>query len=212
VASSLLGHIGSLAGQRIEGLPVEEASLLSAAIQNYEIDPATPVEDVLAFRERNRGSLGRFRASLSDLREELQQNGSPEARLSSARDTYRNRVEPALGRLEDSLNESGLVFFLKSVTGASVIVLAPIEPTRAVEGAAQLTAQTIRYAFSRKRMIEEHPFGFLHRLSTELGAQRVQEPTRLLERLHGDLDAVIANLLLEDYPLGQLMDLTILAR
>jgi hypothetical protein len=61
-------------------------------------------------------------------------------------------------------------------------------------------------------MIEEHPFGFLHRLSTELGAQRVQEPTRLLERLHGDLDAVIANLLLEDYPLGQLMDLTILAR
>jgi len=37
--------------------------------------------------------------------------------------------------------------------------------------------QTLNYSFSRKKLIREHPFGFLHQVSSGLGPEQVKPST-----------------------------------
>jgi hypothetical protein len=199
VASSVLGHIGSLLGAHEEGAPLEEASLLSAAVSSFDLDPQTSVEDIIAFRQKHHASLGRFRASMADLKDRLQAGGTPQTKLASARDTYRNRVEPALASLEDGLKESRLKFVLKSVVGASVIALGPVSPASALVGGARLTGQTIKYGYSQHRLLEEHPFGYLHKVSSAFGAGAGGQSNRLLEPVQGNYAEVVQRLLMSEF-------------
>ena len=201
VAVSMLAHVASLLGaEQDDDDTVGVASLISAAVTAFEIEPATRVEDILIFREKNRASLGRFRAALADLRGELAKTGPAQARLSSARDTYRNRVVPALAALEESINESRLRFFLKSIIGASSIALSPMAPAKALEGTAAFAGQSLTYAWSRRRMVEQHPFGFLHKLTGEMGASPSIASRELYEPIRGEGQSVIAELLREEAP------------
>lgn len=167
LAQSPVSHVASIVGAPTDA-PRSEAALLSAAVQAFEIDPATPIEQLLQFREKNKAALGRFRASLVDLSDGMRRDGNPTQLLAVARDTYRNRVVPALGDLEEVLKEGQIRFFIKSLLGATAIALAPVEPVKAVEGGATLMGQTLNYSFSRQKLIREHPFGFLHQVSSEL--------------------------------------------
>ncbi len=169
VARSPISHVASIIGAPT-GAPRSEAAILSAAVQAFELDPATPVDEIVRFREKNQASLGRFRASLVDLSEGLRQEDSPTQLLASARDTYRNRVVPALGDLEAVLKEGQIRFFVKSLLGATAIAMAPVDPVRAVEGGATILGQTLNYSFSREKLIREHPFGYLHQVSSGLSA------------------------------------------
>lgn len=200
VAVSMLAHVASLLGAEQDDDTVGVASLISAAVTAFMIEPGTRVEDILIFREQNRASLGRFRAALADLRGQLAKTGPPQARLASARDTYRNRVVPALAALEESINESRLRFLLKSLIGASSIALSPMAPAKALEGTAAFAGQSLTYAFSRRRMVEQHPFGFLHKLSGEMGASPSTASRELYEPVRGEGQSIIAKLLREEAP------------
>jgi hypothetical protein len=169
VARSAISHAASMVGPVGEA-PRAEATLLSTAIQAFEIDPDTSVDRILQFREKNAPSLGRLRASLVDLSEGLRVDASPPRLLAEARDRYRNRVVPALGDLERALTAGKIHFLIRSLMGATAITLGSINPVRAVEGGAILTGQTISYSFSREKMLQEHPFGYLQLVSTDLSA------------------------------------------
>jgi len=130
VAHSVLSHVGSLVGDYTDDAPRREAALLSAAVDAFRVHDDTPVEDILLFRTRNKGLIGRFRASMVDLSAELQQDEAPLTLLASARDTYRNRVQPALANLETAMNESFIRFLIRSLVGATSITLAPVAHPR----------------------------------------------------------------------------------
>jgi hypothetical protein len=176
IAHSIASHVGSLVGDYTDDVPRREAALLSAAVDAFEVNDDTPVEDILLFRMRHKGLIGRFRASLVDLSAELQQDASPLSLLASARDTFRNRVQPALADLEAAMNESRVRFLIRSLVGATAITLAPVEPVRAVEAGASLVGQTVNYRFSRARLLREHPFGLLHQIPAEFSVG--SRPTR----------------------------------
>jgi hypothetical protein len=167
VAHSITSHVGSLVGNHIEDAPRREAALLSAAVDAFEVHDDTPVEDILLFRAQHKGLIGRFRASLVDLSGELQQDAAPLTLLASARDTYRNRVQPALADLEAAMNESRMRFFIRSLIGATALTLAPVEPVRAAEAGASLIGHTVNYRFARDTLVREHPFGLLHKITAE---------------------------------------------
>jgi hypothetical protein len=167
VAHSVASHVGSLVGDYTHDIAGREAALLAAAVDAFEVREDTPVEDILLFRTRHKALLGRFRASLVDLSAELQQNAAPLTLLATARDTFRNRVQPALADLEAAMNESRVRFLLRSLIGATAITLAPVEPVRAVEAGASLVGHTVNYRFSRDQLLREHPFGLLHKITTE---------------------------------------------
>jgi hypothetical protein len=179
VAHSVASHVGSLVGDYTENVPRREAALLSAAVDAFEVGDDTPVEDILLFRERNRALLGRFRASMVDLSAELQQDAAPLTLLASARDIYRNRVQPALGDLEAAMSESRIRFLIRSLVGASAITLAPVEPVHAVEVGASLLGSTVNYRFSRDKLLREHPFGLLHQITAEFSVNPASRRTEL---------------------------------
>jgi hypothetical protein len=179
VAHSVASHVGSLVGDYSDDVPRREAALLSAAVDAFEIHDETTVEDILLFRTRHGALVGRFRASLVDLAAELQRDAAPLALLASARDTYRNRVEPALGDLEAAMNESRLRFLIRSLLGATAITLAPVKPIRAVEAGASLVGNTVTYRFSREKLLREHPFGLLHKIAAEFSTHQGRGRTEL---------------------------------
>lgn len=176
VAHSVASHVGSLVGHYTDDAPRREAALLSAAVDAFEVHDETPIEDILLFRIRNKGLIGRFRSSLVDLSAELQQDATPLTLLASARDTYRNRVQPALADLEAAMNESRMRFLIRSLAGATAITLAPVKPVRAVEAGATLVGHTVNYRFSRDKLLREHPFGLLHKITGEFAVN--PRPTR----------------------------------
>ena len=140
--------------------------MIGAATEAFAVLEDTPVDDLLWFRDKHADSLGRFRAAMADMAAALRKpEVAPEAALSAARDVYRNRVEPSLGALESRLTESRLKFVARSIFGAAALTVAPMSAPSVVQAGATLAGQTIRYRFSRERLLEDHPYGYLHRLS-----------------------------------------------
>lgn len=175
VSHSLAGHLATVIGssQAEPDVPSREAALLSVVIEAFAIDPQISSEDILRFREKSSRARARLRASLVDLSAHLQSEKSPIATLAEARDAYRNRVEPALGDLEEVLKENQLKFFTKSLVGATAVAIAPVEPVSTSVGAARMMGQTIDYAYSKSRLLREHPYGYLHQVRQGLGVTEV---------------------------------------
>lgn len=173
ISHSLGGHLAAVigsSGQEQDATPAREAALLSVVIEALAIDPSVSPEELLLFRSRSSHARARFRGSLVDLAAKLRGDSSPASMLAEARDTYKNRVEPALGDLEEALNESQIKFWLKSLVGATAIAIAPIEPVSTSAGAARVMGQTIDYSYSKSKLVREHPYGYLHQVRQELGA------------------------------------------
>jgi hypothetical protein len=171
VGGHLAAVIGS-SGDESGALPSREAALLSVAADAFTLDPSVTVEDLLAFRAKSDRARARFRASLVDLSEHLRADGYPGSLLSQAADTFKNRVEPALGDLEEVLKESGIKFLLNSLVGATAIAVAPVEPISTSVGAAKVLGQTIDYSYSKSRLVRDHPYGYLHELGSQLGSPK----------------------------------------
>ena len=164
VAPSLLSHMASLTDE--VDAPVSEGALIGVAVDAFFVRPDTPVEQLVAFREEHGTALRRFRGAMTDLAAALRQPEiAPEAALSAARDIYRNRVEADLGALEERLSESRIKFLAKSLFGAAALATTPLAAPAVAESAARFGAQTINYRFSREKLLQEHPYAYLHRLS-----------------------------------------------
>jgi hypothetical protein len=166
VAPSLLSHLASLTTDEAE-YPMIEGALLGVALDAFMARSDTPVEAIIEFRDRHVRAIQRFRAAMTDLGALLRQADiAPEAALAAARDVYRNRVEPDLAALEARLSESRIKFLTRSMFGAAALAVTPLTAPTVTENAVRLGAQTINYRFSRDRLVEEHPYSYLHRLST----------------------------------------------
>jgi glutathione S-transferase len=143
-----------------------EGALIGVAVDAFLVRADTPVDQVVAFRDKNKAAIQRFRAAMTDLATALRQPEiAPEAALAAARDIYRNRIEADLGVLEDRLSESRIKFFAKSLFGAAALAMTPMVAPAVADAAARFGAQTINYRFSRERLLQEHPYAYLHRLS-----------------------------------------------
>jgi hypothetical protein len=165
LAYSLAGHMASLAGPSDDSAAVAEAALVTAVVQGFEIDGRTPLDTIIRFREKNWRGMARLRAALIDLSAALDEGLAIDAAMASARNVVRNRVEPALGALETILKENNVVFALKAALGASAIIASSAPLPAALTHGRELAAQTVRYRFSKASVEEQHPFGYLHRLS-----------------------------------------------
>ena len=165
VAHSPLSNFGSLLGSSEADVPRREAALIAATIETFAIHPETSVEQVLRFRADHSAALGRLRASLGDLAANLSESQPPRRLVWQARDIYRNRVIPALSQLEDALNESRVRFAVRSLVGATAIAMAPMAPIGVADKGLVLVGKTLDYRFSRKRLIDQHPFSYLHLVS-----------------------------------------------
>jgi len=200
---SLGGHLAAVVGSSAEDADradsSREAALLSVVVEAFTVDPSVSSEEILRFRSRNSKAQARLRASLVDLAGQLRTETSPTTMLAEARDTYRNRVEPALGHLEEALKESRVKFFLKSLVGATAIALAPIEPISTSAGAARVVGQSLDYSYSKSKLVGEHPYGYLHQVGEQLGIESRQPNIDELAGILKTPRASLSQMWLEDW-------------
>lgn len=178
VATGWFSHLGSLLPPRSGDTPIREGAVITAAVAGIGIDADVPVDDLLRFRERHAAALGRFRAALVDLASSIREGAAPLALLEQARALVSNRVEPALGDLEDALKEGRIRFFWKCLVSASAVASSPVTPTVAVSGAARFSTRSLEYAFDRRRLVREHPYGYLHSLNESFAPASSADPVR----------------------------------
>jgi len=170
VAHSPLSNFGALLGSPDLDVPRREAALFAATIESFTVHPETPVDDLLRFRLKHEAALGRLRASLADLAANLSEEQPPKALAWQARATYRNRVVPALSALEDAMNESCVRFIVRSIVGATAVALGPIAPIGVADRGLVLIGRTLDYRFSRKRLVDQHPFSYLHLVADQFAS------------------------------------------
>jgi hypothetical protein len=179
-------------------MPLREASLLTVSAQSIVLPPSVSVASILQFRLEHARELGRFRAAMSDMAAAVSVEGPQEALLWKARDAYTNRVVPALADLEDALAAGRIRFLVRSLIGATALSLAPVSPTTAGEGGLQLLGQTIEYRFSRKELLDAHPFAYLYLVGAEFGGnlERLRPvPAAQLVQMHSSPELAIREIM-----------------
>lgn len=164
---------------RDDDAPVTESTLIEVAARGIQVASDTDAATVIEFRERNAALMGRFRASLIDLAESIDAN-SPVVAAEQAYAVVRNRVEPALSKLEDALDAGRIRFAFNMLLGASAMVFSGVETGALVAEAGTVAARPIRYAFDRDRLVREHPYGLLYRAAEEFGRDDCAQPPSVI--------------------------------
>ena len=136
--------------------------LMTAALSSVVVAPSTSPDDILRFRDKHVALRGRFRAAIGDLAESISLDVPPAAALEQARATVANRVEPVLADLQHVLAENRISYLWRTFTAGAAVASGPVAPGVAASGAVAFATHSLAYAFNRKRLIAQHPFGFLY--------------------------------------------------
>jgi hypothetical protein len=200
LASSPFGFLASSLPDKSGELPVAEATVIHLAVSSATIDPATPLDKLLRFREQHKELAGRLRGALTDVAATVRSDLPMSAVIGQADAALKNRVEPALGALEAELKRNRVSFAWSNVLGlGGVLAVGPL-PTAATIGAGtQFVARGIRYAFDRDALARDHPFGYLQtvRASFLPGGGNALDGSHLAPRVPlVDLDTLISRVYL----------------
>jgi hypothetical protein len=165
IVSSSLGFLASSLPALATNLPLSEATVIHLAVEGATVDPATPIDKVLKFREDHKQLAGRLRGALIDVAASIQPGGSMIALAAQAEAAVKNRVEPALGALESELQRNKISFAWSNVLGfGGVLATGGHSTATALGGGAELISRSIRYAFDRDALVRDHPLGYLHKV------------------------------------------------
>ncbi len=151
-----------------------QGALVSLALEGIQINPNTPVEQILKFREKYNSGLGRFRHRIAELSEVISstESASFEAFLQSIRDTYLNKICPEVSSLKEELNQSGikwkigdLLTVVIPVSAAPLLNYMGISPLLSLLSTAGLSvvAFAMKYNAEKAKILRENSFSYLLR-------------------------------------------------
>jgi hypothetical protein len=194
VVGSHIGFVSSTLPAQNAALPVVEGTLIHVAASGAAIDPATPIDDVLSFRDRHQRLAARLRASLIDLSSNIRADLPISAVMGQVEAVIKNRVEPALAALETELRRGRISFAWSNMFGVGGIVATGMHPAAgSLGGGAYLAGRAIKYAFDRDALVRDHPFGYLHRVRTSLlagGASAIDSLLDVSRQPMGNLESL----------------------
>jgi hypothetical protein len=162
-----------------------QGMLADLILETIRIDPETPVNEILKFRQKYSDELGNFRTKIAELTATVS-NDQPLARLrQQVHDIYINKVQPEVGTLKRTLSEQGIRWvadnFLKVTffsTGAASLplgVMGLAVPQALLVGAGvSLTASAVLYNCDRAKTLRENPFSYLVTAESRLNYRWVE--------------------------------------
>ncbi|HEY5816189.1 MAG TPA: hypothetical protein VIS95_07605 [Solirubrobacterales bacterium] len=166
VAMTQLAELASVLPPVDPQAPIAEATMIQVAVNGMRLDPATNLDDVLRFRERNRHLMGRFRGAMIDLSAAIDAGTAATAK-EQAYAAMANRIEPVLGELAIALDRGRLSFAVNTLLGATALALGTADPTATAVTSGGLVAQSLKYAFDRDSLVRNHPYGLIYRAQQE---------------------------------------------
>lgn len=162
-----------------------QAMLADLIIEGIQIDPDTPVNKIIAFRNKFQNELGHFRTKIAELTNEISIDQPLEALRQNIYDKYLNEVKPAIESLrkglKDNLIRSVTDNFLKissfsiPTTSISLALLGLSIPYALLAGTGiSLTANSVRYNVDKAQKLRENPYTYLLKAQKEFDPNRYQ--------------------------------------
>ncbi len=156
--------------QRVPG-SLATALLADLTLQKIAINPETPIDALLRFREDHKNELGRFRTKMAELTKSIDGELTIEALQQRVADIYANEVKPTLAEMRDCLSASrikwGLESFLKtsmlSVPTTGTLATCGLSVPHALLAGAgiSLTVSAVLYNVQRREEMSRNPYSYL---------------------------------------------------
>lgn len=159
--------------QRIGENLLKQGLMYKMMIQGIKIDPDTPIDKILKFREKYHDEMGDFRKQVSDLVDSQNTEGlSADEIVIQMKRLYTMGVLPALNNIQKALDGQRIKWIADgcstiSVTGLTTI-MAPetIVPMASLaQVGLQIVGKVFNYVSGRERMIMDKPFSMLYRIN-----------------------------------------------
>jgi hypothetical protein len=162
-----------------------QAMLADLIIEGIQIDPDTPVNKIIAFRNKFQNELGNFRTKIGELANEISIDQPLEALRQNIYDKHLNEVKPAIESLRKGLKDN----LIRSVTDNFIKISSFSIPTASISLALlglsipyallagtgiSLTANSVRYNVDKAQKLRENPYTYLLKAQKEFDPQRYQ--------------------------------------
>lgn len=161
-------------------LRLAEGALATLALESIQLNPSTPLNDLLEFRKLHSAELGRFRTAIGDLASSIDTSAPIDAVRQQIWDTYKNQMEPSLEELKSALTANKVRFFSNTIlkttflSAGSTSLLATIGltvPQALLAGAGvSLVAMGVLYDVDRRKSFTDSPYTYLLNLQRSYGA------------------------------------------
>lgn len=152
--------------------------LAQLAIQRMAVDPDTPIDRLLDFRERHKGELALFRTKIQQLTSAVETDLSAEALRQRVTDLHANEVEPAIASLKAALDGrrirwmgDGLLktAFLSAGSSTMLVAAGLAVPTALLAGAGlSLIVSGTMYNVDKRESLRTNPYSYLLSIGREL--------------------------------------------
>ncbi len=153
--------------------------LAQLAIERVSIDPATPVEKILDFRDKHKDELAQFRTKIEQLTAIITTDLPAEALHQQVMDIYNSEVEPALADMKKALvgrrirwlSEGFLKIAFLSVGSSSMLVQIGLSvPLALLAGAGiSFVVSGILYNVDRAESLRSNPYSYLLAMHRKFG-------------------------------------------
>jgi hypothetical protein len=151
--------------------------LSQLAIQKVGVDPDTPIDRLLDFKERHRDELASFRTEIAKLTSSVEEDLPAEALRQRVSDLYTDGVEPAINNLKHALEGrrirwlgDGLlkIAFISAGSSSMLVAAGLAVPTALLAGAGlSLVVSGIRYNVDKRESLRDNPYAYLLALQRE---------------------------------------------
>lgn len=155
-----------------------QGMLVELMIEEIALDPDTPINKILKFRDKHAAELGRFRKKVGELTSSLPENASLQAMRQHVNDLYVNEVKPSLDDLKKSLTSSRIrwltdswmkLAFISAGSSSMLIGMGLATANALLVGAGiSLIGSGILYNVDKEDSLRANPYSYLMSLQTEL--------------------------------------------
>lgn len=159
--------------QRIGANMLKQGLMYKMIIQGINIDPDTPIDKILSFREKYHDEMGDFRKQISDLVESQNTEGlSADEIVIQMKRLYSMGVLPALNNIQKALDGQRIKWVAEggatiAVTGLTTMLaqeaIAPLSSLAQI--GLKIVGKAFNYVSGRQRIIMEKPFSMLYRIN-----------------------------------------------
>lgn len=159
--------------QRIGVDMLKQGLMYKMIIQGINIDPDTPINKILIFREKYHDEMGDFRKQVSDLVESQNTDGlSADEIVIQMKRLYSMGVLPALNNIQKALDGQRIKWVAEggatiAVTGLTTMLaqeaIAPLSSLAQI--GLKIVGKAFNYVSGRQRIIMEKPFSMLYRIN-----------------------------------------------
>jgi Family of unknown function (DUF6236) len=152
-------------------------ALVEVVMKGVNIDPKTPIERIIRFREKRKDELGRFREEVGNLVNSIK---DVEARRMPRRaeDIYVNKIEPAVNALQTTLRDDNIAWALDGIlkvctfsvpatalaTMAAATATVAASPVIMAGGLVTIGTLVARRYYEKRELQARNPYSYLLRL------------------------------------------------